>query len=767
MSRPALLGSGLLLLWAGSLLAFGAPRPAQVAWVAGGAALLFGASLVLLREPLRLSRAALAFLGGFVALFALQLLPLPFLFPFTSRLREAHGVGLLWPGTADAARTVAFIGQFAAAALSGLLVLRLRQNGLSSAWVLRGALAVLGLEAAFGVVRLFAGWPSPPFYEGPSSGPDSASGTLVNRNSFAGLMGMGLVVATALAVSRFTWPARRPGEDARPPLGRRLESGLGWALAAGLFAVALVLSKSRGGVLAALAGILLLPFFHRGRSSLGGVAALCGVGVLAVLAANPAGLLARFGQIDPFDVTAQDRWEIWTSTSAAALRQPVLGFGAGSHPDAFHPFQPPELPGQVHHAHSEYVNLLFETGFAGLGLALAALGTWYVRVFRALRAVPGPDRLPLASALGAVSVTAVHSLVDFDLRITSIGLLFGAMLGLGASVSRRGEPRPRAAWMAVVDGLAVAAALAFVPFGRGLGIAPYDHREAWRRAEAEGSDRRLMIAADLWPAQADLQREAALRLVERDPGLASRFFHRLFAQQPGAVGPVMDEIAEPSTPTADLEKLVPLKAAPELAAWLVRRGRWEEAGGVFDRSGSSDPAAFDRFADALSSAGQWGLETRLRERRLALRTDGAGCAAAARAWSRLGVHDRAVDRARTAAGIEPRDAAWALLEADCRRAAGDSKGALESLTEAIRRTGSDASLRRARASLASALRMPALEAEDYRELLRVSPGDRGLTLALARALLASGDATSSRTLLDAWLRQHPDDAEAKGLLERK
>jgi tetratricopeptide (TPR) repeat protein len=229
----------------------------------------------------------------------------------------------------------------------------------------------------------------------------------------------------------------------------------------------------------------------------------------------------------------------------------------------------------------------------------------------------------------------------------------------------------------------------------------------------------------------------------------------------------MDEIAAPAIPAPELEKLVPPRAAPELAAWLVRQGRWEEAGGVFDRASPSDPASFDRFADALAAAGQWGLEARVRERRLALRADGAGCAAAARAWSRLGVHDRAVARARTAVEVEPSVPAWALLEAECRRGAGDPKGALESLTEALRRPAPDASLRRARAALADSLRMPALAAEDYGELLRLSPGDRSLTLALARALATSGDEAASRAVLESWLRRYPDDAEAKSMQDRR
>ncbi len=445
------------------------------------------------------------------------------------------------------------------------------------------------------------------------------------------------------------------------------------------------------------------------------------------------------------------------------MDQPVLGFGAGSHAVAYHVYQPPGMAGQPEYAHGEPVNLLFEFGFAGLALFAGGLAYWFVRVLRALRAVPGPDRLPLASALGAVSVIAVHSIVDFDLRIPSVGVLFGAMLGLGASVSRRGEPRARFAWMALADGAAVAAALAFLPLEPNLGISPYDHASAWRAARAEGTDRRYETAADLWPAHAALQREAGLVLWERGNPAAARCFQRLFAQDPGAAGRVLEEIWDPEAPVADYEALVPKggRAWAELAALLVRKGRWTEAGEVFDRGSPAGVEAYDVFAGALQAAGQWGLEARVRDRRLALRSDPEAFAAAARAWGRLGAYDRAAELTRTAARIDPAAAAWPALEAEFRAAKGDRTGALHVLTEALARPAREPTLHLARAGHASALGMHALAADDYRAALRFLPGDRGLTIALARSLVAAGDPAGARRTMDAFLASYPEDEAAR------
>src|SRR6185436_12985953 len=206
----------------------------------------------------------------------------------------------------------------------------------------------------------------------------------------------------------------------------------------------------------AVAGLALLPFLYRGRGSVAGAAALLAVGAGAVFVANPAGLIERFGTIDPFEISSESRVQIFTTTAAAAMKQPLFGFGWGTHPRAYHPFQPASLPGQIHHAHNEYVNVLFEAGIVGLLLLVAATIGWFVRVWAAQKPLPGPDRMPVTAALGAAAVVALHSFVDFDLRITGIGMVWAALLGLGAAAVRDGVSRPT--WPLPAVALAAAAA---------------------------------------------------------------------------------------------------------------------------------------------------------------------------------------------------------------------------------------------------------------------------------------------------------------------
>src|SRR6516164_1837759 len=173
-----------LAIWSASLVWLGGVTHHGTPATAVALALLYLVSLAVLKEPARLSRGALVCFGALGATFLFHILPgPPFLYPYTAALRAGHGLGPWWPASADAYYTARVLAQAASYALSGLLVQRLRQAGLSSSAVLAGLTAVLAAEALAGLVQQFGGFREILFY-GPRAAPDSASGTLVSRNNF-------------------------------------------------------------------------------------------------------------------------------------------------------------------------------------------------------------------------------------------------------------------------------------------------------------------------------------------------------------------------------------------------------------------------------------------------------------------------------------------------------------------------------------------------------------------------------------------------------
>lgn len=780
------LWAAFLACWGAALLVYGAVSPAAVAAVAAAMALLNAAALLVLPGPPMLSRAAAAFLGGVALLFALQLVPgLGFLFPWTSALRASHGAAGAGPGTADAFLTVRQGAQVAAYVLAGLFALRLVQAGLPRSFAVGSLAVVCVLEALYAGAQAGFRFKSLPFY-GPRGDLEVVSGTLVNRNNFAGLMATGVVLAAGLAWGRFA--LRRRGE------GRVsvVESGLPWAVAAALCAGAMVLSKSRGGALAAVAGVAALALVLRSRSrgaALAGSAVLAAAAGVTVWAANAEPLLQRFRDLEPGEIAQDTRVVCWKATLAGAARQPVLGFGIGSYPRAFRPFQPPTLEGQFQHAHSEYVNAAFEGGAAWLALLLAGLGLWLFRAVRGLPTLDPPERAAARAAVAAVLAAAVHALVDFDLRITGVGLAFAVLLGLAPAWSDAARPLPRSAALLPAGlGLALAAVLAFAPLdpeGRARGadevalhrlltLSPCDADAAWfsaraaeRRGDADLAAQRFQTAASLWPANPGTQIEAAVWLWEAGHrGPAEACLRRAFEGRPALVEEALARIGEGEVAT--WERLMPTPAAAaHLAAWLAREGRWQDAAGVFGRlvpPTRANAPAYDALAAAFGDAGQWGLEAATREARLSVVSDAPAHAAAARAWARLEAWDKALENAQIASRLDPGGTSGPLLAADLLEGKGDRLGAAQSLTDALASRPGEASLILRRGQLYLAERLFQAAIEDARTARSITPGSRGAVFVLVRALEGAGRKEEAVAELKGYLARVPDDAEALGLL---
>jgi len=211
------------------------------------------------------------------------------------------------------------------------------------------------------------------------------------------------------------------------------------SLAAFMFCIAcVIMTASRGGILAGLAGLIALASLlalslrrandgetakaWRPALALGGVAA-------ALVLFGGQFLFERFEKIG--ESSNQDRRTVIETHWDAFLERPVWGHGlntfhaineAGATPENWRATR------VVGAAHNIFVQALEEGGLIGGGLLFGAYGALILHAFwRALNASSGREWA--AAAFAASLLALLHGLVDFGLNVPAISALLCFMLG--------------------------------------------------------------------------------------------------------------------------------------------------------------------------------------------------------------------------------------------------------------------------------------------------------------------------------------------------
>lgn len=259
-----------------------------------------------------------------------------------------------------------------------------------------------------------------------------ATGTFVNRNSFATFAAFGAIMGVALIFG--------VDEDdvARSRLSRILVQ-LGFNVAPlALIGLALAFSHSRMGMFVAALGAGLIALIAVFRSSgarrvLAGLLIIVGLVSGAVLA-NTSGIL--FERMATVDRDADVRLAVYEQTLDLIAARPMSGYGGGTYEDAFRAVKTDPISPDVTFdaAHNLYLELAAELGIPStiavvLSVLLLAGTTAVAAVRRENWTIP-------AAAAAVVLAGGVHSLVDFSLQIPAIVLMMLLILALGFAQSR-------------------------------------------------------------------------------------------------------------------------------------------------------------------------------------------------------------------------------------------------------------------------------------------------------------------------------------------
>ncbi len=294
-------------------------------------------------------------------------------------------------------------------------------------------------------------------------------------------------------------------------------TGERWRLAfgamSGLAAAAVVLSGSRGSLVAlgvgVVAAIVAQPRSWR-RWALIGAASVMAFVVLTHL---PGAAMSEGGDSQPAAESSSARVAHWKAASAMFVDSPLTGSGVGSYRLASARW----ADGAVNpssYAHNEYIEFFAEGGVAlGVPFALALIAI-AIAAITALRRPQAGLRSRVAMGAAAVWLAlAVHAGADFDWLFPILAMAFAIAAGV---VVGSDEPRQGTRWMVVP-----VAALLVIALGAGYlegrpGTGGVVHA-AWNLEAASSIAERTIDAGDYERAQSIIDRAEAWN--PGDPGL--------------------------------------------------------------------------------------------------------------------------------------------------------------------------------------------------------------------------------------------------------
>ncbi|MCH7905133.1 MAG: O-antigen ligase family protein [Armatimonadetes bacterium] len=274
---------------------------------------------------------------------------------------------------------------------------------------LRGIYEYLKVFEIEPTYRIFAGWNNP--------------------NALAGVLLVGLPIALALGLS-----------------SKGLQRGLSMA-AAVLIMLALLLTQSKGGYLAAAVSIATLVslclIWRRGWFSFSALIPVAVAGLLlfsfqsrGAAADDQSGSMNRVSNAAGTQTQSVEyRKLLWQGTVSLIESNPV-GYGIGSYR-----FQSARsgLHEQTQFAHQTYLQIAAEGGVLTLLIVLWIVGTWLKQVCSGARSLPVERRTLLAGCIAAIVGAGAHGLVESNLYFFGIGFLVFVLLGAGLQLATDGS----------------------------------------------------------------------------------------------------------------------------------------------------------------------------------------------------------------------------------------------------------------------------------------------------------------------------------------
>jgi O-antigen ligase len=246
-------------------------------------------------------------------------------------------------------------------------------------------------------------------------------GSFVNRHNFAAVIEMTIAVPLGMMFVGAVQKDRR----------------LLFVTAIGLMGVALILSGSRGGLVALLAEVCFLVIlttktknYNQFVLKIGLSAALTAIIIVGAILVGGESSLTRISETVGSDNVTSGRTEIWNVTLQIIKNNLPFGVGIGAYSVAYTPYDTYNGLARVEQAHNDYLQVLTDAGLVGLLIGAAFLFLLFKTGVKNVNTQNTFRRGVAVGALAGCFAVLVHSFFDFVLHTTAVSVLFLTLTAL-------------------------------------------------------------------------------------------------------------------------------------------------------------------------------------------------------------------------------------------------------------------------------------------------------------------------------------------------
>jgi len=211
---------------------------------------------------------------------------------------------------------------------------------------------------------------------------------------------------------------------------RRLAPGASVALSMATLAVsawALVLSRTRGAWLGALAGLAVVAVMRAPRTLW-----LLAAAVVGLLLLRPAPIMER---LTVSDASSRDRYYMWQAGIDMILEKPIFGQGPGQVERVYPGYRWPDAPNpQAPHLHDNAVQIAAELGLPGLVFWIWMMAAAMGEAYRLAR--HGPEREAGTAALGVLTALMVAGAFEYNFGDSEVLMFVLIVAALPYAVAR-------------------------------------------------------------------------------------------------------------------------------------------------------------------------------------------------------------------------------------------------------------------------------------------------------------------------------------------